>query len=559
MNMSQKFRLVFAVVPVALILGTTAQADTNVGGMITTDTHWTAGNGPYIATQSILVTNGATLTIDPGVEIRFDLNRALSVVSGQLVARGTESEPITFTKNSAGDDRWGYISFGNDSIDASFDANGNYLSGSILEHNIVEYAGGTTVNGAINIESASPYLARSTIRNNGTGAIYAKYAEGLRIEGNLIAGNDTGNTGSTSGGVYLYKSNNAIIADNTLVNNHSWYDGGAIYLKYSDNVSVADNSIQNNSAGYHGGGVSLLRTDNVTISNNAITDNASSGTQYGGGGLYDFESDGVSIIGNTISDNTANRGGGVYLHGSANITFADDVISDNEAEVDGGGVSMYSSHSVTFSEDLIANNLGHGIFADRYGSGIILSLNPEHPTAILGNSGYQVWNEMDFLAEADPSGNANIDARNVWWGSTDTATIEAGIFDFFDDASYGVVFFDPYALSESPTLLPGDANNDGMVSADDYGSVQLNFGDIGVAGIPGDANGDGVVSADDYGSVQLNFGAMAGLGGALVPEPATLLLLCIGGLAILRRRRFDGVHHGRKESTNYTDLRRLHR
>ncbi len=86
--------------------------------------------------------------------------------------------------------------------------------------------------------------------------------------------------------------------------------------------------------------------------------------------------------------------------------------------------------------------------------------------------------------------------------------------------------------------LPGDANGDGVVSADDYGSVQLNFGDTGVLGIPGDANGDGSVSADDYGSVQSHFGDTAGMESNIpVPEPATLSLLVIGGLALIRRRR----------------------
>ncbi len=88
-----------------------------------------------------------------------------------------------------------------------------------------------------------------------------------------------------------------------------------------------------------------------------------------------------------------------------------------------------------------------------------------------------------------------------------------------------------------PELLPGDANGDGVVSADDYGSVQLNFGNTGHAGIPGDADGDGTVSADDYASVQGNFGATSGLGGVPIPEPVTLSLLAIGGLAMLRRRR----------------------
>ncbi|KKK66489.1 hypothetical protein LCGC14_2963570, partial [marine sediment metagenome] len=52
-----------------------------------------------------------------------------------------------------------------------------------------------------------------------------------------------------------------------------------------------------------------------------------------------------------------------------------------------------------------------------------------------------------------------------------------------------------------------------------------------------DATGDGAVSADDYAFVQANFGATGGMGSVSVPEPGTLSLLAIGGLAILRRRR----------------------
>ena len=87
------------------------------------------------------------------------------------------------------------------------------------------------------------------------------------------------------------------------------------------------------------------------------------------------------------------------------------------------------------------------------------------------------------------------------------------------------------------SMLSGDANRDGQVSADDYASVQSHYGDTGEPGIPGDADLDGAVSADDYISVQENFGDTSGLDGDVtVPEPATLALLVIGGVALLRRR-----------------------
>ncbi|HDY64993.1 MAG TPA: PEP-CTERM sorting domain-containing protein, partial [Phycisphaerae bacterium] len=120
--------------------------------------------------------------------------------------------------------------------------------------------------------------------------------------------------------------------------------------------------------------------------------------------------------------------------------------------------------------------------------------------------------------------------------------------------SQGWMEYDNFSMTQESAGNPGDANNDSVVSADDYGSVQLNFGATGAVNIPGDANLDGVVSADDYGSVQLHFGTSYGAGGASVPEPATMSLLVIGGIAmlrrcsaqVLRRRRFDGAHHGRK-------------
>ena len=135
-----------------------------------------------------------------------------------------------------------------------------------------------------------------------------------------------------------------------------------------------------------------------------------------------------------------------------------------------------------------------------------------------------------FSVNLFPPGEKLISAIPLFEGARPAIPIVA---TFFSDE------FSQYEVHvyELATMLLGDANGDGVVSADDYGSAQANFGDTGAPGLPGDANGTGAVSADDYVSVQANFGATRGMGSMPVPEPGTLSVLALGGVAVLLRRR----------------------
>ncbi|MCQ9205401.1 MAG: hypothetical protein NG737_03720, partial [Omnitrophica bacterium] len=137
---------------------------TEVGGDITTDTTWTLAGSPYIVTSNIAVkypsynSSTAILTIQPGVEIRFNSGTGLTVgrydtfmtiknYYGAINAQGTSAAPVIFTSNaqtpSPGD--WKGIYFTNATKDDL----------TILDHCIIEYAGDTN-NANVYFDSAVP-------------------------------------------------------------------------------------------------------------------------------------------------------------------------------------------------------------------------------------------------------------------------------------------------------------------------------------------------------------------------------------------------------------------
>ena len=71
-----------------------------VSGSIITDTVWTAVASPYVLTDTVTITPGVTLTIEPGVMVmaQDDSFTALIVENGaNLIAVGMPTDPITFT------------------------------------------------------------------------------------------------------------------------------------------------------------------------------------------------------------------------------------------------------------------------------------------------------------------------------------------------------------------------------------------------------------------------------------------------------------------------------
>ena len=85
-------------------------------------------------------------------------------------------------------------------------------------------------------------------------------------------------------------------------------------------------------------------------------------------------------------------------------------------------------------------------------------------------------------------------------------------------------------------LVPSDLNFDGVVDIEDYNIMMANWGQTfqkSLAYAKGDLNGDGVVDILDYEILLQAFPDAP----PPIPEPMTMSLLTLGGLALLRRKR----------------------
>lgn len=317
---------------------------TNHGGWITMDETWDKTGNPHNIVRDLKVNASVTLTILEGVNVSFSLGTTL-YVDGDLVVRGTSTEPVRFSSSSFMPQRgdWGSIHFNSSS--------GGGQPSSTIDDAIIEYG-----SSGIYVYNRSLSISSCTIRENFVGidsnlgalsvetnSIYDNTNDGINWTGwnsGSSLASIVGNNITNNGGNGINGSAGATVAISA--NDISFNTYG---IRFNDSTPVtSQNSIFNNSED----GIYFLRSGNgSSISNNTIANNSKNGIWV--------STSSVKIDNNTIENNGLNGTYGIYYSG----TMENNTVVSNP----GSGIYLVSSSGAFLQYNNITLNGIHGIYS----------------------------------------------------------------------------------------------------------------------------------------------------------------------------------------------------
>jgi hypothetical protein len=354
-----------------LLLSTSLFSQTTISSGSVSGT-WTTAGSPYIITVQISVAASQTLTIQPGVTVRFQPTTKLSV-SGKLIAAGTAAMPIVFeATDTTGWSNQSSTVGGWHGIQMLQYA-GPGTDNSILDHCIIKdvkygylsylaYSNALTCERGLRILNSKFEHNCSGLGSSNADAIIRVYPTSTSDTIELNACNFTNNYGKfglirsfdvTGGFLKIMNSDigfnhisstiwtittNMLFEGNLLHDNDMSGDNAPVKIN-GGNVTIRNNKVYRNSC-YDLGAIGC-RSGYVTIENNLICNNSqnnpSCGATGGGGGIHLSHNDGSTTIDNSY-----------YI-------VRNNVIANNYSAFGGGGIYIYHAYA-TISNNHIINN-----------------------------------------------------------------------------------------------------------------------------------------------------------------------------------------------------------
>ena len=461
-----------------------ASADTIVSGAISSDTTWTLANSPYVVTSTIQVsgtsTSAVTLTIDPGVVVKFASGAGLQIGSGTsqgaLIAQGTAANRITFTRNAASG-TWSYINVQASSSAAIEYADIQYGSTVYIYSSALSIKNSTITDSAgtygMYIGSANPVLENVTFTTNST------YGINLNSSSPTISGGSLTNTNATAQGIY--GSGSPVISNyNVSITNSAGKYG--LYLNSPTSaLSVTNSTISN---GLYLGSTGIVPTitgntfsnlDNspIHVGANIIAPIIANNTLTGLSSVGRFE-----VIGEQVSlDATWNQLVAPYVVVSGTVSVYNTTTTPSTLTIAPGAVVEFAANSGI----QIGNNTSQGaliaqgtaanrITFTRYAAsgtwaGITFNNGTADATTIIENADIQYSTGVAMTSASPTIRNStitNVTGYGLYFSSSnptiDTVTIT-------NNGSYGI-----YLSASSPTISGGSLTNTNATGQGIYGS-----------------------------------------------------------------------------------------
>jgi parallel beta-helix repeat protein len=486
--------------------------DRMLRGELTGNSIWTKAMSPYVIAETVYVPTGVVLTVEAGTEVLVANGKSL-VVAGELLADGTESDPVVFTRYKDGE-TWGVLAF-------------DGASPSRLTHCVVEFSfgvgsyAGNNYGGAVSIQGSDLDVDGCIFRNlpdesptaQGPGinltsgasaeirnSYFSCMGAGVHTEHNYVlvencvfsdihgSGNDpvdvNGETTPSSvvrNNVFLGSEDDGIDMDGS----SPLIAGNFVYSSADKGISVSSGSnprIENNVVVNNGTGIAVTDGSNAFIVNNTIVNN--------GTGLDLFEK-------------TAGQGGGAG-------TVVNCILWGNGTEILQDGLSAVAVSYSAVSGDPVWPGEGNinadPLFVD--GANNDFHLTKLSPCVDSGSA--QDAPAGDVEGNTRPCGGGfDMGAyESLYWSLVDTdgdgmsdaweehyfASLAQGADDDFDDD--GMKNLAEYDMGADPTK--SDTDGDGMPDGWEVSYGLSPVSSEGSDGPQSDVDGDGMTNYEEY-------------------------------------------------------------
>ncbi|NTW23308.1 MAG: T9SS type A sorting domain-containing protein [Lentimicrobium sp.] len=390
-----------------------SQEVVEVGGTLTENETWT-NDYTYVVTGDLLVPEGLELIIMPGVRVRFHPNTGLFVNLGMIKVLGSYEDVIdTVRFESFEGQLWKGISI---------------IAASGLYSNIIDHASIDRADIGIDIRSCTEVVIRNCRIQNGTTNDLRLYnSSGCLIQHNYFSDNGRVSLEIYSTGTGNQSSENHV--EHNLISESRYTN---LMVRFENSGVCLNNKIENNVIQGAEAGIFI---DNSNLNNNDV----------------------ILIRGNVFIGNGNETFGFGISTGMDSTIIRDNIFWQNRTSLEfrRGKNSMIDHNSFYQNTNniLVKPTARKSDFTGNTFTGNVNYLAEFNDATEKVFQGNNIFNNNLLNGIVRNNTSADINVAGQYWGTSDTALIEAYLWDKQDEPALGKLAYHPY-VTEVDTTAP---------------------------------------------------------------------------------------------------------